>query len=157
MHEVEASTRWAQQRDYALLGEIMFDAVRRGPSAYTEAQRAAWVPSPREGLAWNERLAAQDIILIEKLGEAVGFMSLADGGYVDFAYLRPAARGQGFFRLMLQRLEDRARERGTRCLWSHVSLNAEPAFTALGFAVRKREVLSIGSERLARCEMAKLL
>ena len=135
----------------------MFDAVRRGPSAYTEAQRAAWVPSPREGLAWTERLAAQDVIIVDLLGEAVGFMSLADGGYVDFAYVRPAARGQGFLRLMLERLEDRARERGTKCLWSHVSLNAKPAFTALGFAVTKREVLSIGSEQLPRCEMAKLL
>lgn len=155
MHE--ARTRWAQQSDYALLGEIMFDAARRGPSAYTEAQRAAWVPCPREGPAWNERLAPQDVIIADRLGEAVGFMSLAKGGYVDFAYVRPAARGQGLFRLMLQRLEDRARERGTRRLWSHVSLNAEPAFTALGFAVTKREVVSIGSERLARCEMEKFL
>lgn len=155
MHE--ASTRWARQDDNALLGEIMFDAVRRGPSAYTEAQRAAWVPSPRKGPAWDERLAAQDVIIAEQLGEAVGFMSLVDGGYVDFAYVRPAARGQGFLRLMLQRLEDRARERGTSRLWSHVSLNAEPAFAALGFAVRKREVVSIGSERFARCEMEKLL
>jgi len=157
MPQHEANTRWATQSDYALLGEIMFDAVRRGPSAYTEAQRAAWVPAPREGAAWNERLAAQDVIIVETRGEPVGFMSLADGGYIDFAYLRPAARGQGLFRLMLERLEDRARERGTSCLWSHVSLNAEPAFTALGFAVRKREVVAIGSEQLARCEMEKRL
>lgn len=135
----------------------MFEAVRLGPSAYTEAQRAAWVPSPREGPAWDERLEAQDVIIAELLGESVGFMSLADGGYVDFAYVRPAARGRGLFRLMLQCLEDRARDRGESCLWSHVSLNAEPAFTALGFAVRKREVVSIGPEQLARCEMEKLL
>lgn len=157
MDEVEASTRWAERGDYAVLGEIRFDAVRRGPSAYTEAQRAAWVPTPREGPAWTERLAAQDVILVEKLGAAVGFMSLTGDGYVDFAYLRPAARGQGLFRLMLQRIEERARERGIACLRSHVSLNAEDAFTALGFVVRKREEVSIGSERFARSEMRKLL
>ena len=157
MDELEPSTRWARQGDYALLGEIMFDAVRSGPSAYTEAQRAAWVPSPREGPAWDERLAAQDVVIAEQLGEAVGFMSLAEGGYIDFAYVRPAARGQGLLRLMLQRLEDRARERGMARLWAHVSVNAEPAFAALGFVVRKREEVSIGCERLARCEMDKFL
>jgi len=157
MPNTEATTRWAQPSDYPLLAEIMFDAVRNGPSAYTEAQRAAWVPAPREGPAWNERLAAQDIIIAEQSGHPVGFMSLTAEGYVDFAYLRPAARGQGLFRLMLLALEGRARERGISGLWSHVSLNAEAAFAALGFAVRKREVVAIGSERLARCEMEKPL
>ena len=157
MNDVEASTRWAHQTDNVLLGQIMFDAVRSGPSAYTEAQRAAWVPTPREGPAWDERLRAQDVIIAEKHGEAAGFMSLAEGGYVDFAYLRPSFRGQGIFRLMLQRIEDRAREQGAECLWSHVSLNAEAAFTAHGFTPVEREVVEIGSERLARCEMRKLL
>jgi putative acetyltransferase len=157
MHDAKTSTRWAVQRDYSLLGEIMFEAVRCGPSAYTEAERSAWVPAPRAGPAWNERLAAQDVIIAEKFGEEVGFMSLAAGGYVDFAFLRPAARGQGLFRVMLDRIEARARAKGMKRLWSHVSLNAEPAFTALGFTVRRREVVSIGSERLARCEMEKSL
>ncbi len=134
----------------------MFDAVRHGPSAYSEQQRAAWVPSPRAGQAWTDRLSAQAIVVGECDGRAVGFMSLA-GDYVDFAYIRPSARGHGLFRAMFERLEQHARSRGVRLLWVHASLAARPAFAAMGFKVRKQEEVALGSERLLRFEMEKAL
>lgn len=149
--------RWGGPSDHAALADVMFDAVRNGPSAYTEAQRAVWVPAPREGPAWTDRLSAQDVVVAEQDGEALGFMSLAVGGYVDFAYVRPGARGTGLFRAMYQRIEERARGKGDRLLWVHASLNARAAFEAMGFAVRTREEVVIGAERLERFEMAKVL
>jgi putative acetyltransferase len=38
---------WATPTDAAELADVMFDAVRNGPSKYTDAQRAAWVPERR--------------------------------------------------------------------------------------------------------------
>jgi putative acetyltransferase len=152
----EPTFRWASREDYDCLGDIIFDAVRNGPSAYTEEQRAAWVPAPRRGTAWNERLATQDIIVVELAGKAVGFMSLVEG-YIDFAYLRPTYRGQGLFRRLLQHIEDRARANSIDCLCAHVSLTAHEAFAASGFEVQHREEVTLGSERLARFSMAKRL
>ena len=96
--------RWASAADADVLADIMFDAVRNGESRYTEMQRAAWVPAPRGGPAWRSRLQGQDIILAERQGKAVGFLSLAEGGYVDFAYIRPEAQHTGLFRQLLARL-----------------------------------------------------
>jgi putative acetyltransferase len=150
--------RIATPADDDRLGRVMFDSVHGDPSPYSEAQRRAWIAAPRGGGDWSERLAAQHVVLAEDAaGEAVGFMSLAEGGYVDFAYLIPAARGTGLFRRLFRKIEAEAGLRGVRLLWVHASLMAEPAFAAMGFAVTEREEVAIGEERLARCRMERAL
>lgn len=149
----ERQFRWASERDHALLADIMFDSVRNGESLYTEAQRAAWVPAPRSGPDWTARLRGQEIIVAEAKGRALGFVSLADSGYVDFAYIRPEAQHSGLFRQLLSRIAERAIARGEPLLWTHASLMAEPAFAKLGFEVRRREQVTIGEQVFDRCEM----
>jgi putative acetyltransferase len=149
----ERHFRWASERDHALLADIMFDAVRNGESRYTEAQRSAWVPAPRSGPDWTARLQKQEILVAEQGGRALGFVSLADGGYVDFAYIRPEAQHSGLFRILVARIVERAMARGEPRLWTHASLTAEPAFERLGFEVRRREQVTIGEQSFDRCEM----
>ena len=151
------SFRWATAEDSELLADIMFDAVRNGESAYNEHQRAAWVPAPRSGPAWKARLQQQQIVVAEQDGKAVGFVSLAPGGYVDFAYIRPEAQHTGLFRQLLEQVVDKAIATGESRLWTHASLMAEPAFANLGFTVRKRERVRIGDQDFDRCEMERAL
>ncbi len=84
-------------------------------------------------------------------------MSLAEGGYIDFAYIRPKERGAGLFRELFKRILDRAQAKDVRLLWVHASLTAEPAFAAVGFVARHREQVTIGSEVLDRFEMEMVL
>ena len=42
-------------------------------------------------------------------------------------------------------------------MWTHASLMAEPAFTKVGFSVRKRERVHIGAQGFDRFEMEKSL
>jgi putative acetyltransferase len=79
----------ATPADHAELADVIFDAIRKGPSLYTEAQRAAWVPERRSGAEWDARLAAKDIVLARDGDRIVGLMSIERGGYIDFAYTRP--------------------------------------------------------------------
>ena len=162
-----AIPRWATEADHAVLApvlaDVMFDAVRNGPSRYTERQRQQWVPRRRAGVEWKDRLARQAIVLAEQpslpatLPDVLGFMSLAAGGYIDFAYLRPRARGTGLFRRLYVLVEDRGVAQGEARLWVHASLMAEPAFAALGFAVVERQVVTIGDQGFERCLMEKRL
>ena len=82
-------------------------------------------------------------------------MSLAAGGYIDFAYIRPEAQHTGLFRQLFELIDERASVKGHDLLWVHASLMAQPAFAALGFTVRKREEVVIGAERFERFEMAR--
>jgi putative acetyltransferase len=150
---VEPNFRWGGEEDHRALGQVMYDAVRLGDSRYTEQQRAAWAPAPRDGEAWAARLRAQQVIVAESEGAIIGFMSLAEGGYIDFAYIRPQAQGTGLFRQLFARIVDRARADAEPRLWVHASLMAEPAFRAVGFSVREREIVAIGQQRLERAVM----
>lgn len=149
--------RKANAGDYSVLAEIMFDAVRNGRSAYSESQRAAWVPMPRHGAEWIARLDAQVIFVAEDLSQPVGFMSLADRGYIDFAYVRPEAQGTGIFRRLYEAIESRAKRDHQTMLWVHASLMAEPAFKAIGFEVVAEETVGIGGELFRRFKMEKRL
>ena len=143
--------------DHVLLGKIMFDAVRNGASPYNEDQRRAWVAAPRKGADWDTRLDSQHIVIAECNGEALGFMTLAPPDYVDFAYLRPQARGQGVFRRLYEAVEREALRTGQKRLYVHASLMARPAFAAMGFEVIEAQQVSIGSETLDRFAMEKHL
>jgi putative acetyltransferase len=148
---------WATPADYDALGDIVFDAVRNGPSKYTQSQRAAWVPVRRGGEEWVERLKGQVIAIAREETRAVGFMSLAPEGYIDFAFIRPDAQGTGLFRRLFAMIEDKARSQNELRLWTHASLMAEPAFAAVGFTVIEYQVVPIGDQHLNRAMMEKRL
>ncbi len=149
--------RWAERNDYTRLGEVMFDAVRNGDSPYSEAQRSAWVPQPRNGADWFKRLDRQAIVVAERDGDVLGFMSLAESGYIDFAYIKPEAQGTGLFRRLYKLVESRAMNAGERRLWVHASLTAQPAFSAMGFRIVRPEMVTIGDQIFDRFEMDKTL
>lgn len=135
----------------------MFDAVRNGESCYTEQELTAWVPVPPSGPEWVARLGGQDVLIGEQGGESVGFMTLAAGGYIDLAFIRPRCRRTGLFRQLLFRIAEHAASRGEAKLWTHASLMAEPAFKTYGFVVSKRERVKVGDQCLGRSEMYMLI
>jgi putative acetyltransferase len=146
---------WATPTDAAALADVMFDAVRNGPSKYTQTQRAAWVPERRSGVEWESRLAAKDIAIGRDGGRIIGFMSIEDGGYIDFAFIRPEAQGSGLFRQLFELIQERARAAHEPRLWVHASLMAQPAFAAVGFSVVEHQIVQIGDQDFQRAMMEK--
>ena len=148
---------WATPTDHAELADVMFDAVRNGPSKYTPAQRAAWVPERRRGAEWESRLAAKDIAIGRDRIRILGFMTIEGGGYIDFAFIRPEAQGSGLFRRLFDMVQERARAAHEARLWVHASLMAQPAFAAVGFSITEHQVVQIGDQDLKRAYMEKPL
>ena len=151
------SVRKAVAADADVLGLIMFDAIRSGPSAYTDAQRTAWQEHPNVGTDWAARLARQQVWIAIVQGSAVGFLSLGDGGYVDLAFVVARAQGKGVFSELFAALETQAIAAGLPRLWTHASLMAQPAFEARNFHVIRHETVERNGEVLARAEMEKTL
>ena len=139
------------------LGAVMHSAIHEGTSLYTAAQRAAWLALPNCGEDWADRLDAQTVWVALADASPIGFVTLATGSYIDFAYVQADAQGQGVFSLLLATLEDVARASPLPRLWTHASLMAEPAFAARGFHVTRRETVTRADQSLARAEMEKVL
>jgi len=154
---MEIQIRKASPEDFDELGDVMFDAVHAPDSLYSKAQQEAWVPVPRRGDAWVQRLSDQTVFLAEGKGRVVGFVSLMNDGYIDFAYVKPAHQGCGIFRRLYDRLESHAASKNIQRLRVHVSLNAETAFRAVGFTVQGKEKVKIEAQWLERFEMEKQL
>jgi putative acetyltransferase len=150
---VTITYRWATDSDYDALGEVIFDAVRNGPSLYSEAQRSAWVDAPRSGPEWQQRMAAQSIAVAETDGNIAGLMSLTQDAYLDFAFIRPAYQGSGMFRQLYAMILELARDQKQPRILVHASLMAEPAFSAIGFEITKEETVEINGQYLDRFEM----
>jgi len=149
--------RIANRNEFGELGRVMFDAVHASPSPYTQAQRNAWISAPRHGAQWDERLASQTIIVGADGERILGFMSLAQKGYIDFADIRAEARGVGLFRKLYEEIEKFARLNEVDRLWTHASLSAQPAFSSFDFSIVKKEQVPLGVQKLTRYEMEKNL
>ncbi|WP_147110246.1 GNAT family N-acetyltransferase [Tateyamaria sp. syn59] len=137
------------------LGRVMFRAIREGPSAYTEAQRAAWCAAPHAGEAWARKLAAQDVVVAEAQGAPVGFVTRV-GAYVDLAFVLPEWQGRGVFSALCARTEHDARAAGLHRLRVHASLMAQPAFAARGFRLIRHETVERHGQTSDRAEMEKV-
>jgi len=142
--------------DADVLGLVMWRAIREGASAYTQAQRNAWLDVPPVGEAWDAKLAGQAVHVASVEGVVVGFMTL-DGNYIDLAYVLPEWQGRGVFSALIARVEGEARDAGLPRLWVHASLMAQPAFLARGFHVIAHETVERNGQTLARAEMEKRL
>jgi putative acetyltransferase len=135
----------------------MYDAVRHGRSDYSEEQRQAWVPDPRSDVDWHNRLLKQQVLVAVNATTIAGFMSLADNGYIDLAYIRPTNQSTGIFRRLFNEVEELAMRLKAKRLWVHASLMAQPAFTAMGFSIVREEVVELGGQSFQRYEMEKTL
>lgn len=165
--------RCARAHEFNALRALMFDAIQHSNSPYSAAQRRAWCPGPEADDAWRRRLAAQYVVVAERETPAhvspaddvsaqaetslLGFMSLASGAYLDFAYIRPGAQGAGLFRRLYAAIEAEALRQDCEHIWVHASLMAQPRFTAMGFSIRSEEEIAVRSEVLRRFVMEKSL
>lgn len=149
--------RPANAADYDALGALIFDAIHNGPTQYTKAQSQAWAPEPKRGPDWHARLATQHVIVAERGGDLLGFMSIDQNGYIDFAYIRPTAQGSGLFRRLFSAIRTKADAEGMAELSTHASLMAQPAFAAMGFTIDFHETVDVDGQSLPRVRMIKTL
>jgi putative acetyltransferase len=153
----DVQIRLADPGDFDALGEVFHDAVRTGAEAYSERQRAAWSPAPRQGPDWHAHLGSQTVWLAEAGGPPLGFITLAPDGHVDLAYIRSDAQRRGLFRRLYAALEHEARRRSLTRLHTEASLHAKGPFLAAGFAVTEAETVERGGEHFTRFRMEKTL
>jgi putative acetyltransferase len=160
------SIRDYRAEDAAALALVFHRAVRRSTAGhYTLPQRLAWSPWVQPGEAWHARLARIETVVADladgQHGQhgpqgPVGFMALdLDDGFLDFAYVDPAVRGQGVAAALYAELEGRARARRLARLETEASRVAEPFFLSRGWTVLRRQVVRRHGVRLPNAVMER--
>ena len=149
--------RKATSADAHSLAQVFYASVRSGPSPYSQAQRAAWMPHAPDPTKFAGRLSAKQVVVCEKRDVITGFMTFEKGGYIDLAFILHEHRGQGVFRALYSAIEEAGFKAAEARLWTHASLAAQPAFRAVGFLVMHHETVERAGEKLARAQMEKVL
>lgn len=147
------SYRWAQPKDFEILGRVMHAAIHSEPSPYSAAQQTAWCPVPPSGPDWHAKLAAQHVAVVAVGADPVGLMTLHPAGSLDLAFLLPRARGAGHLRRLLAMIQTRAISLGLAELTTHASLAAQAPFAALGFVLLSHETVTRNGQELPRALM----
>lgn len=126
--------------DRAAAELVFFRAVREGSATfYTEAERAAWAPSPTPNLAVPDKLLDQWCWVTEEAGRMTGFMSLCRDGELDMAFVIPEVMGDGTAAALYDTLLDCARAQGMTRLTVHASPQSNRFLTRRGWQVDGRE------------------
>jgi putative acetyltransferase len=152
--------RFYEPKDAALLGAVLFDAVRTiGLRDYSLAQVQAWAPVMPE-LARLEAQAKDGrliLVAVNEVDEPIAYGDLELNGHIDHLYCRPEVIGTGVASALYDRLEQHARERGMTTLFVEASEAARRLFLKKGFAQVKRREFLLRGVRIHNYLMEKLL
>ena len=139
----------ARRADAPALATLMFHAVRSGAYRYTSAQRRAWMPKRPAPARFADRLSGMRVVVARSMLGPVGFVAMHPNGYIDLVFVLPHAQGKGLFRKLVT-----AAMKGYGPSFStHASLQAQPAFLALGFEICHHERVRRNGQLLRRAFM----
>lgn len=144
--------------DAPLLGQLMYDAVREGTvDFYDAAQRAAWMPEPRSGADWLQRLQQPQTWVAEDAKGIAGFMTLAADGHIDLAFVRPDAMGSGIAQNLYETLEQAAFSQQYPRLYTQASHLAQRFFSRHGWRLVETQTVISNDVAMQNHQMEKVL
>lgn len=136
--------------DFAILCQIFLRAVRETASQhYAPAQIDAWAQV--DEARWRQKLAASRVLVAEKEGEVVGFITAVDR-YIDLLFVSPTHSRQGVASALLAELFTLI---PTGTLTVEASITARPCFERMGFQVVAEQRVVARGEAFVNYRMEK--
>lgn len=148
-YEAEAlalfSVRRVQKEDLDAIRTLFYETIHSvNAKDYDKIQIETWSGAAQNIAKWEERLREQCFYVAHFQQQTVGFASLADDGYIDLMYVHKDFQRQGIAKLLLQTLEQKAKEQGQASVWADVSITAVSFFSGAGFEVEKVYAKRVG-------------
>lgn len=104
-----------------------------GTKDYSPEQLKAWIATFDNLPGWIRRIEEQHFYLALDGEKLAGFASIDYNGYLDLLYIDKAYQGKGVGTILLNKMEEKAKEMGFKEISVQSSINAEPFFLAKGF------------------------
>ena len=120
---------------------------------YDEDQRAAWMATAEDEVAFGKRLGAMLTLVAMVEGAPAGFASLKGNRHLDMLFVDPALAGRGVGALLADAVERLARARGGEMLTVDASDTARPFFERRGYRAVSRQSVPVNGEWLANTRM----
>lgn len=116
--------------------DLFHEAVHRTASgSYGPAELRAWAPEPRDYENWKWRCELKRPFVLISGEKLAGFAEFDPDGHIDCFYTHPDYNRQGVATMLLQHVEEIARRRNIRTLFTEASHVAKGFFLKHGFTV----------------------
>lgn len=137
--------------------DIFLRAIREvAAKDYSPGQVNAWARID-DRARWAIRRSSRPAWIAELEYKPVGFTDLVPDGYLDMMFVHPEYQGLGVASLLLDQVEQKARELGLDRIHTEASITARPFFERRGFRVVKSQQVEKRGETLSNFLMDKSL
>ncbi len=144
-------------KDAAAVVALFRDTVRRvNIRDYSPDQVRAWAPDDL-GVGWAGKLAGRFTVLVEAGGSVLGFADLEDDGHFDHLFVHADFQRCGVGRALVAVVEDEARRRGLRRIFTEASITARPFFERQGYVVLQEQTVHSRGQAFINYRMEKIL
>ena len=96
------------------------------------------------------------VIVLEKDGRIVGTGTLVKD-LIGRVYVKPREQGKGFGKLIMQKLEDKAKESGVKIVILYASLVSKKFYDAVGYETIREAFVEVKGKRLDYFDMEKTI
>jgi putative acetyltransferase len=136
--------------------KLFYDTITTVNAAdYNTEQITAWAAGRDNIARWEARIREQYFYVAEKDGSVAGFASITTGGYLDVLFVSKDFQRQGVAKLLINRIEQTAKELRIATITSDVSITARPFFEKCGFRVITQQSVEVRGVILTNFKMAK--
>ncbi len=150
----EIKIRLAQLNDAIQIGQLIYDTVRTiNKKDYNQKQVEAWAPDPFIFSTYEESFA----YVAELNGVILGFGNLTSSGYLHRFYIHKDFQKQGIGRILLEKLELKARAVGLKKITTEASITAKLFFQANGWTVQEQQTKILRGMSFINYKMFKKL
>lgn len=153
--------RKGQLADLEELQRLYVDTITEVcKSDYNEDQIEAWTSDTKNNSnsqRWLDTLTKKYVLVAQKDNEIIGFITLANGNYIDFLYVHKNYQRQGVADSLFKHIENIARQQKQSILTSDVSKTARPFFEKQGFQIVKKQSVVRHKVELTNFKMKKEL
>ena len=144
--------------EVANLARLFTETVRAiDPREYSSEQLAAWAPDPPDIDYWRARLTGLNVLVAEQDSAIAGFVTFDSNGHLDHLYVHMQFQRKGIALALCLRLEQEARSRGVRRMYTDASITARPFFERAGYHVIAPQTVNFGAILLTNYRMEKCL
>lgn len=144
--------------DVPQIAQLFHDTIRNiNINDYSVDQVKAWAPDDIYFRDWEKECSHKYTFVAEDQEVIAGFAELEEKGFIDCFYCHKDFQGQGIGKLLLQAIQNKAKDLGLDRVYAEVSITAKPFFTKMGFSVQKKQTVHTRGESFTNYRMQKVL
>ena len=145
-----------KQGDEKELYEVFHNTIRKvNIQDYNENQVAAWAPDDIDMNFVTQKFRdIKPFVAVNDEG-IIGYADIQPDGYIDHFYCHHQFQGKGVGRRLFSALEREAAEKRIPSMYSNVSITAKLFFEAMGFSVKKEQLVKVGDQQLKNYRMVR--